>query len=390
MIDDETSKALQDLAERGTPRGADAVWAAATREVAAQDSRPGSSAASTNPGPLGLRLAAAAVLIALALGGWWWWARQVAPTTIDAASINTTTTSTDTAPIGTTSTATATPTDAAQPPAEAAPTPDRGASQTEAELQATTTPPPTTADPPAEEPVDGQPGAEDPTGELRFSTYGLMSNATGTGSPETGWTLTVEPGDEPGAAGGVVVTDGRAHGFEAGQLIVEVPFAAVVEGRGDSAWGEVVITSAPTLDAVDGSFYAASRADGHPALGCRLQVDRAVVCQLFAADGSRIWQMSWFESVGAVDESTYDETSWTICDSGQDPQTCLDTFRLELTPDSVTVRVNDKIHLRQLQTPPLPAELTDGAVYVHAASVFARHGEPTARYDWGPLTVGAR
>ncbi len=66
---------------------------------------------------------------------------------------------------------------------------------------------------------------------------------------------------------------------------------------------------------------------------------------------------------------------------------CLDRFRIELTADSVTVSVNDRVQLRQTALPTMPSELIDGELFVYSGSVFARHPDPAIRFDWARLIV---
>jgi hypothetical protein len=383
MNDDEQLRAqLDSLSTGGTHRGADAVWSAAVDEVTA----------GTGPTATPRLLAVAAAVLVVVAGGWWALDRVAADRgiveAVDGAP------ATDDPTIDPTSEVTTT---VAVPPTTipvAGTTPgtvnaaDGGDSST------------------AQEPEDGLGGPDDEstdraegtgrdTVQVPLGPYGSISDVAQTPLADGGWQVEVIPGPEPGATGGALRRLEEPVAFRGGELALEVDYAAVVGDRGTTAWGEIVITAAaaPTPNPASGAFYAADQFTGQAALGCRLQGDQEVVCQLIDGTGERVWQLSWFEIAGRAQPTDPEAARWRTCeasDAPEDPDApddCLVNFTLVLGETEIVVLVDGLVHLHQTDLPPLPASLTEGPVHVYLASAVSRHGQPVARFDWGPVTL---
>ncbi|MCH9648372.1 MAG: hypothetical protein K0U98_09040 [Deltaproteobacteria bacterium] len=206
----------------------------------------------------------------------------------------------------------------------------------------------------------------------------------------------------PGGApfGAAMMRPNRTFQFENGELVVETTFAAGhLDYAPGSAWGEVVITDAPApTGSRQGLTYGYHHFPGHYTLGCRLQWDGHSICSLMDdtdrgdLNGGRIWEMSFFQQVGETNYGGFPGVggveSFRTCEADNVPDSqCRDRFRIAFGETSMTWHVNDHFYFEQTGIPQLPAELTDGPVYVYLASVSGNTDFEVIRYHWDRLLV---
>ncbi|MEM8924235.1 MAG: hypothetical protein AAGD35_12105 [Actinomycetota bacterium] len=401
MNDDHLRAALEQRGARGTERGHDHLWRAALAEVDssggdefARARRRSNRAADRATGPTssGGRnrlLFVAAVIVAAGLG--------VGAVRLLAGGADSTVES-DVA-------------DGAEPsPTPAEPTDgdgiggseqtEPGPLSTDQPADVTTTMPPSDGAATTPPPSDDEPGevaddepdavADGPDVGIDGGWFGTIAGARQMPADDgSGWEATVESGTIGSATGGALRRTTGPHRGADGVLIIEVDYAASVDERGDSAWGEVVVTTADRVDpGPPRGLFAAQQFPGGPAFGCRLHNDREPFCNLYDAEGKTIWQMSTFQAVGRETAERPDGSVWRRCSPGQGPANCTERFRVQLTADSVTLSVNGVAYLRQVDVPDIPAALLGGDVYVYSASMISRHPQATATFHWGPLLIG--
>ena len=209
------------------------------------------------------------------------------------------------------------------------------------------------------------------------------------------WMVDIAPGGA-GTAGAFVRPD-RSFRFDDSTFVVEMVTAAGHADYAANAWPEIVVTTGaePTDRRPDG-LYAYDHFPGHTTLGCRLQAERVPVCSLFnnttnGVDGGRLWEISFFQQAGDVTFGGgpwVDDTAWRTCDADDDPDSlCRDRFRLELTPTSLTLIVNDVRYFAQSGLPEMPADFVKGDLYVYAASMLWRNPDDVVRFHWDDLIV---
>ncbi len=200
-----------------------------------------------------------------------------------------------------------------------------------------------------------------------------------------------------GGTGGAMLSPDATFTFENGMLVVEAD-AAARHPDNVNAWPEIVIsTGSEPGERRRNGLYGYDHFKGHHTLGCRLQLDSAVICSLMddsdgtQDEGGREWEMSWFQHVGTsvhggasfVDGGRYFRT----CAVGSGDAPCRDRFRLELTSTSLTVYVNGFKYFEQTGIPELPDEFVEGELHVYFASMMSRHPNDALRFHWDRLAV---
>ncbi|MGH2627289.1 MAG: hypothetical protein ACRDHY_11635 [Anaerolineales bacterium] len=204
------------------------------------------------------------------------------------------------------------------------------------------------------------------------------------------WMVDVRAGEED--LGGASMRPDRSFRFADGMLVVEADVAAGVAGYAGNAWAEIGISTAaaPTGTIVD-PLYAYGIFGGEYSLGCRLQPSREPICALYAPDGTRVWEVSFFqhEAPTVFGGGPFDDLAraWRICD-GTDPDLeCRDRFRLELTRSSIVLYVRGVRYFEQSGADLLPRELVDGDVYVYFSDWVYRPSANITRFHWDRLAV---
>jgi hypothetical protein len=202
----------------------------------------------------------------------------------------------------------------------------------------------------------------------------------------------------PWVRGGALLSPERSFAFENGMLVVEAEVAAGIKAYTTSIWPEIVISTGSNPDDV-GSLYGYDLFPEDWTLGCRLQATRYPVCTLKNNSGSiaegkgsrQIWEMSAHQEVGATNfgGSPFEgrEEYWNVCDNTDPDDYCRDHFRLEITGTTLTLYVNGHKYFEQTGVPPLPAELTEGEVFVYLASMVVSHPADAVRFHWAGLAV---
>lgn len=203
---------------------------------------------------------------------------------------------------------------------------------------------------------------------------------------------TIEPRADTGTA--LWRTPGTVP-FDGSRLVVEFSATAGNQTHGSSVWPEIVLSpaSAPTERRQD-ALFATDVFSGEWTLGCRLESARTPVCALMndselgVGDGGRDWQASFFETAGSDsfggEPSGERADAWRTCPATAPSEPfafddCLDRFRLELTSTSLTLFVNDVRYFEQTGLPPLPDELL--------TSSYAYRAVSQSRSDLETLTV---
>jgi hypothetical protein len=216
------------------------------------------------------------------------------------------------------------------------------------------------------------------------------------------WMVDIAPesptSPSPPTFGAAMLRPNRSFAFEEGRLTVETVFAA---GHPDyanpptTAWGEIVITTSPEpAGAPYASVYGYEYFPNHYTLGCRMQSNGTAICALFddsdrtGPGGGRIWEMSFFQVVGQSSYGGYPEVGgFRFCLPGQPDTFCQDRFRIEFGETSITWWVNGVLYFQQTGVPPLPAELTQGPVYVYFASITNRSDYDVIRFHWDDIFI---
>ncbi|MEM8924237.1 MAG: hypothetical protein AAGD35_12115 [Actinomycetota bacterium] len=231
-----------------------------------------------------------------------------------------------------------------------------------------------------------------------FGPFGhAVEGMTWRGGPlKDHWHVDITP-DPAGHTGGMVMRPDQSFRFENGRLVVESVFAAAHPEYGDAAWGEMIVTTAPTSTGYrPGALYGYELFPNHWTLGCRLQASRVPICSLMrdvpgggTSDDVRAWEISFFQHEGATvfGGTPSGNAPWRACAPGAGDKTCRDRFRMELERNSLTLYVNGERYFQQTGLPDLPDELVDGEVYVYFGSMFSRHQGQTLRYHWDGVAV---
>lgn len=203
------------------------------------------------------------------------------------------------------------------------------------------------------------------------------------------WMADVQAGGSGnGGNGGTTMRPNRSFLFEAGKLTIETDVAANISQYSGGAWAEVGISNAPapTGITVDG-LYAYGLFGGKDSFGCRFQDGAIVICALYAPNGNRTWEMSWFQQVAPFVYGGFPANElanvWRVC-NGTDPDiNCRDRFRLELTKTSVVLYVNGVRYFEQSGATLFPDSLVNAPVYAYFAGfVYLPGANVVTRFHW--------
>ena len=190
-------------------------------------------------------------------------------------------------------------------------------------------------------------------------------------------------------------------------LIVEAEVAAGIDVYTNS-WAEILVTTDPHAGAHGGAstgLYLYDYTPGFDALGCRLYADK-LICSLFDnsartpspgdANPGRIWELSFFQQVGAQQCGWYDggcTGDAVIRDChGSDPDlNCRDSFRLEIAKNDFRVYVNGKLFgVTQNMTAAkqVPDRFLNSPVYTYFGAMISVDQRPH-RFHWMHIHVNA-
>jgi hypothetical protein len=195
--------------------------------------------------------------------------------------------------------------------------------------------------------------------------------------------------------GGALMRPDASFRFEDDRLVVEFEVSAGMTAYGDRVWPEIVVTTAPAPSSREtNGWYAAGLFGGYPAIGCAFPSDRLSECRVY--DSEKITaNLSAGVSAGAArvfggTPTEAQREAWRLCAPADNDAACRDRFRIELSRESVTIRVNGMRYMEHSGLP-LPAQLPDALVrspvYVYFAS-WAYLVDPTvARVHWGRVAI---
>lgn len=213
----------------------------------------------------------------------------------------------------------------------------------------------------------------------------------------------------PSQVGGAMMRPNRSFQFQNGKLVIEAQVAAGIQtygSAGGDAWPELVVSTAsqPTGKVVDG-LYAYGQFGGHSTLGCRLQGSREPICALYDSsgrtvfDGGRRFEISFFQDsdgagashTGGGPYGAAANAAWRTCNGTNPDIFCRDTFRWELTRDTLTLFVNGFQYMKHyLGSSPqfqLPDAMLNGPVYAYFADWVYQPGNVVSRFHWQHLAV---
>lgn len=322
-LDPDSRSAIERRAERGEPRGADVVFAAARRESGGRSAGPRRLA-----GPM---LAAAAAVLLVAGLAWFFSRGEADPIELEVAN-----------------------------PSEVVPAICDQGFVVVGRL----------ADDPAG--LCATSASPVPTGYETLRAFGTL-DARVAATPGGGWMIDVAP--RPDLQGAVELPADGAGG--AAMLLAEEPvpvddgfdvtFALAVghrDYRGDrnpGAWYEVMLTpSREPGDLRTGPLYLGDWFAGATTLSCRFELLGNTVCRLTGSDDAVIWQTSFVDDAGdqpSVGGFERDDRSFTPCGPDDPIASCLDTMRLRFADNTLTIDVNGLRYFEQPGLPDLPEEL---------------------------------